>query len=551
MNASSTSPDPVPADRVASGSGPSGPGRVAGAVSGLLAALVALAVAELVSGIFASTTSPVVSVGEWVIDHVPPPVKTFAISTFGTNDKVALIGGTLVLLLVFATVIGVLARRRGVIGDVGIAAFGVVGAATALTRPTATAVAVLPSVFGATAAIFALRWLLGRGHTHAVPAATKPAPDDLAERPATMIGTATPDLPAGFDRRRFLRQAALVGSGAVVVGAVGRSQQGRFDVSAARANLKLPTAASAAPAVPAGTDLGVAGITPFMTTNADFYRVDTALVAPQVAPESWSLKIHGMVDRELTLSYQDLLDRRLIERDLTMVCVSNEVGGPYAGTARWLGMPLSELLDEVGVQSGADQLVSKSVDGWTAGTPVSALRDGRDAMIAVGMNGEPLPVVHGFPARIVVPGLYGYTSATKWVTDIELTTFGAYDAYWVQRGWAKQATIKTLTRIDTPRGLATVPPGRTAIGGVAWAIHRGIRQVEVQVDDGPWRVATLGSVPHNDTWRQWTCDWDATPGSHTITARATDETGELQTTDRAAPIPDGASGWHSIVVLVG
>jgi DMSO/TMAO reductase YedYZ molybdopterin-dependent catalytic subunit len=289
---------------------------------------------------------------------------------------------------------------------------------------------------------------------------------------------------------------------------------------------------------------------PFITPNAEFYRIDTALVAPQIRPGSWKLDVGGMVDRPFTLSYQDLLDRPLVERDLTLVCVSNEVGGRYTGTARWLGVSLRDVLMEAGVQPGADQLVSRSADGWTAGTPTSVVMDGRDALIAIGMNGEPLPVSHGFPARLVVPGLYGFVSATKWLVELELSTFASFDPYWARRGWAKQAPIKTMARIDTPRGLASLPAGRVAIAGMAWAPHRGIKAVEVGIDGGAWQQARLGDVPSNDTWRQWVLEWDAPPGRHTITVRATDGDGALQTPDRAAPIPDGASGWHSIVVLV-
>ena len=330
----------------------------------------------------------------------------------------------------------------------------------------------------------------------------------------------------------------------------GRTLRRRFDVGGARTRLVLPPAASAAAALPAGTDLGIAGLESFVTPNSDFYRIDTALVSPQVDPATWKLDITGMVDRPFTLTYEELLNRPLIERDITLVCVSNEVGGHLAGTARWLGVPVRELLAEAGARAGADQVVSRSVDGWNAGSPTAALTENRDAMVAIAMNGEVLPIVHGFPARLVVPGLYGYVSATKWVTELELTTFDAFDAYWARRGWAKQASIKTLSRIDTPRGLSNIAAGRTAIAGTAWAIGRGIDVVEVQIDDGPWQTARLGATPGKDTWRQWVLDWDAMPGRHSITVRASDGTGGRQTEQRAEPIPDGASGWHSVVVLV-
>ena len=529
------------------------PTRLKGSAAGLLAAAAALGVAELVSGLFRGAISPVIAVGEWVIDHVPSWVKTFAVRRFGTNDKPALIAGTLVFVAVFAAVIGALAMRRKAIGVAGIAAFGLVGAAAAHARPNVTAIAMVPSLVGAAAGIATLLVLRSIVVDTPVPAvvlddpssagtSALPAPSSLAEPVESPTD--------GLGRRRFLVAGAVTAVGAAATGGLGRTLRHRFSVASARNSVTLPAPASAAAARPAGVDLAVQGVESFMTPNSSFYRIDTALIAPQVDPGSWKLRIHGMVDHPMTLTYEQLLKRPMIERDLTLVCVSNEVGGHYTGTARWLGVPLKDLLAEVGVKAGADQLVSRSVDGWTAGSPTAALMDGRDAIVAVAMNGEPLPVAHGFPARLVVPGLYGYVSATKWVTDLELTTFSAFDAYWVRRDWAQQAPIKTMARIDTPRGLSSAAAGKVAVGGVAWAIHRGIDAVEVRIDDGPWQPARLGDVPNKDTWRQWVYEWDATPGRHSITARATDGTGVVQTDQRANPIPDGASGWHSVVVLV-
>lgn len=532
MTATATAPKrPDPPDAL------SPVGRRWGALAGLVAAGVALGVAQLVSGLIRGARSPVVSVGEVVIDHVPPAVKSFAIATFGTNDKQALIVGTLVLLAVFAAVLGVVAVRHLWVGLAGIAAFGLVGAAAASTRPGHGPLDALPALVGAGTAGVALWALLGP--------LSHPSDGPPGRPPAAV--------PTPFDRRRFLFGAVAIGGGAAAAGGVGRLLQRRFEVGAARDALTLPAPASPAVPTPAGADLGVAGITPFVTPDRSFYRVDTAIVAPQVRPGSWQLRLGGMVDRDLVLSFDDLLSRPMIERDVTLVCVSNTVGGDLAGNARWLGVPLADLLREAGVRPGADQLVSRSVDGFTAGTPVSTVLDGRDAMVAVGMNGQPLPVAHGFPARLIVPGLYGYTSATKWLSELELTTFDAYDPYWVKRGWAKVAPIKTMARIDTPRGLARVPAGPVPVGGVAWAPHRGIESVEVRVDDGPWQRARLGEVPDGDTWRQWVHLWDASSaasGRHTLTARATDGSGALQTSTRADPKPDGASGWHSIVVEV-
>jgi DMSO/TMAO reductase YedYZ molybdopterin-dependent catalytic subunit len=353
------------------------------------------------------------------------------------------------------------------------------------------------------------------------------------------------------DRRRFLLAAIGTASAAVVAGGLGRVLRARFQVDAARAALVLPRPTS--PAVPAGAEAAVAveGAEPYVTPNGRFYRIDTALVVPQLSPDVWRLRIGGMVDRELTLTYDELVARPMVERIVTLACVSNEVGGRLVGNARWLGVPLADVLHEAGVRPGADQLVSRSYDGWTCGTPTAAVLDGRDALLAVGMNGEPLPLSHGFPVRMVVPGLYGYVSATKWVTELELRTFADFDAYWVRRGWAAQAPIKTMARIDVPRSGASVGAGTVAVAGVAWAPHRGIQAVEVQVDEGDWQPAELAAEPTVDGWRQWVLPWDAPPGRHVLRARATDGDGAVQTGEESDPVPDGATGWHSLVVEIG
>uniref|UniRef100_UPI0015F0DCC9 molybdopterin-dependent oxidoreductase n=1 Tax=Streptomyces phytophilus TaxID=722715 RepID=UPI0015F0DCC9 len=349
--------------------------------------------------------------------------------------------------------------------------------------------------------------------------------------------------------------AAAASGGAWVLGrelGAGRAAE----AVASRDRLRLPAPASAAPPVPRGADLGIDGVPPFLTPSGDFYRVDTALVVPRVDAASWRLRIHGDgVPRELSLRFADLLRRDLIERHVTLTCVSNEVGGSYVGNARWIGVPLAPLLREAGVRppsrgGPADQLVARSVEGMTIGTPVETVMDGRDAMLALGMNGEPLPFDHGFPVRMLVPGLYGYVSACKWLTELELTTFDAYDPYWVRRDWAARAPIKTQSRIDTPRPLATVEAGPVPVAGVAWAQHRGVGGVEVRVDGGPWQRARLAAQDSVDTWRQWVWTWDAEPGSHTLQVRATDRGGDVQTAARAPVLPDGATGRHSVVVDV-
>jgi DMSO/TMAO reductase YedYZ molybdopterin-dependent catalytic subunit len=322
----------------------------------------------------------------------------------------------------------------------------------------------------------------------------------------------------------------------------------RREVVAARAGLTLPTPASPAPAVPAAAELNLPRLAPFVTPNADFYRIDTALVVPQVDPAGWTLRIHGRVRNPVTLTFDDLMARPMVERWVTLACVSNEVGGDLIGNARWLGVPIKELLDEAQPLDGADQVVGRSVDGFTCGAPTALLRDGRDALLAVGMNGEPLPLEHGFPVRMVVPGLYGYVSACKWVVELELTSFADFDQYWIPRGWSAQAPIKTESRIDTPRG--SVPAGQVTVAGVAWAQHRGVRRVEVRVDRGPWQEARLADTVSIDTWRQWSWRWDATPGDHVLQVRATDADGVAQVEAVADPAPNGASGWHSVSVTV-
>ncbi|MFE7517468.1 molybdopterin-dependent oxidoreductase [Streptomyces sp. NPDC057540] len=511
-----------------------------GALAGLLAAFTALAVAELVAGLVRPAAGPVTVVGGAVIDRTPAAVKDFAIRQFGQNDKTVLQLGILAVLALIAVGLGLVALRHRRIGAAGVLLFGVVGAAAALSRPdSAGAGDALPSIAGALAGSLTL-WVLA---TRATPAASSPEDDGD---------------PGAWSRRGFLTAAGVTAVAATSAGVLGRYLSGRQGQGAlaSRESLVLPAPASPAPAVPAGARLKVPGISAFTTPNRDFYRVDTALTVPKVDAGTWRLRLHGKgVTRPLTYTLDELLARPLIERDITLTCVSNEVGGPYVGTARWLGVPLRDLLGEAGVRppSGggtADQLVARSVDGMTLGSPVEDVMDGRDAMLAVGMNGEPLPFDHGFPVRMLVPGLYGYVSACKWIESLELTTFDAYDPYWVKRKWARRAPIKTQARIDTPKPFARPAAGTVTVAGVAWAQHRGITRVEIRVDDGPWQDADLAAQDTVDTWRQWSHRWTATPGGHTITVRATDGTGQVQTERRTRTIPDGASGRHSVFVTV-
>ncbi|MFF0452650.1 molybdopterin-dependent oxidoreductase [Nocardia africana] len=355
---------------------------------------------------------------------------------------------------------------------------------------------------------------------------------------------------AQVDRRQLMRGIAGVGLLAVAAGIAGRVLGASArSVAGERAEVRLPPPNVPVPPVDPAADLRVPGLAPYLTPNSDFYRIDTALTVPQVSKETWSLRIHGMVDREILLDYADLARRTSVERLVTLTCVSNPVGGDLIGNASWLGYRLDELIAEAGPHPDADMVLSRSADGFTAGSPLAALTDGRDALLAVGMNGEPLPVEHGYPARLVVPGLYGYVSATKWVTELEITRFDRAQAYWTRRGWSERGPIKTGTRIDTPRG--AVRAGKVTIAGVAWAQHRGIGAVEVQIDNGPWQPARLAAEPSVDTWRQWSFDWDAPAGPHTVRARATDGTGTVQTAEVADVIPDGASGYPSRTIRVG
>jgi DMSO/TMAO reductase YedYZ molybdopterin-dependent catalytic subunit len=511
-----------------------------GAVSGLLAAAAALGVAQLVAGVTGPLGSPVTAVGEVAINLTPVPVKDFVIAHVGSHDKQVLVAGILIVLAAFAALMGMLALRRIGYGLAGLAIFGVLGAAAAITRPNGTPLDIVPTLAGVAVAAIALTGLSrtagdrpGRGTA----AAGEPQP-------------AVPSPPRRPDRRRFLVLAAGTAAVAAAGGLAGQALAGRFSVERLRAAVRLPAPARPVPAVPAGTQLAVAGITPFFTSNASFYRVDTELILPQIPPDQWTLRVHGMVDRPVELSFGGLLRRPLTEADITLACVSNQVGGPLAGNARWLGASLAALLREVGVQAGADQILSTSNDGWTAGTPTEAVMSDPDALLAVGMNGQPLPVAHGFPARMIVPGLFGYASATKWVTDLELTTFAAQRSYWVQRGYSVIGPIKTMSRIDVPRPFQQVRAGRTAVAGVAWAPHRGIGRVQVQADGGPWHDARLAAADGIDTWRQWVWYWDASPGLHQIQVRATDGTGATQPAARTGIFPNGATGWDSAAVTV-
>ncbi|MHB1243432.1 MAG: molybdopterin-dependent oxidoreductase [Gaiellaceae bacterium] len=503
-------------------------GRRYAALAGLLAVGVMLGVAELAAAVAPETRSFVVSVGDIVIDNVPGWLERAVISALGSNDKPFLIANILVVCGALGAAIGILGTRRILAGAAGLAAMVAIGVAAALADPQADGVGPVVAGLLAAAAGIAVLWLLLR-----------------AALPVARSAPAEPRSPAGggmADRRRFLGFAAA----AVLVGGSGayggRVLAARKRIDEIRQAIRIPRPARRAPAAPPGAALDIPGLTPLYVPNEDFYRIDTALIVPQVDPADWSLEVRGMVDRPFTLTYAELLALPHVEADVTLSCVSNEVGGGLVGNARWQGVLLADLLERAGVRRGATQVLGRSVDGFTAGFPTEAALDGRSALVAVAMNGEPLPASHGFPARIVVPGLYGYVSATKWLAAIELTRFDAVDGYWIPRGWAKEGPIKTQSRID----VAT----REVIAGVAWAPTRGIERVEVRIDDGSWRDATLAAALGDDCWRQWFLPWDAPPGRYVIAVRATDGTGETQTAERTDVAPDGASGRHTIRVEV-
>jgi len=528
---------------------PAASGRVRAAIAGVVAAAVALGGGELAAGLVGPESSPVLSVGAAAVDLSPRATTEFAISAFGSNDKLALLIGLLLVIAVAAGGLGLFSVRRRGVGVAGLAALGAVGAAAAVSRPGASLLAGVPSVVAAAAGIAALLLLLSRlpgsGAAVGTPAAVTPA--DAADIPAA----------AGeFERRRFVLAAGAAAGVAAIAAGAGSLIGGSRDVAQAREGLLVPAAATPSP-LPGLADGAagfpeVEGLSPLLTPNASFYRIDTALRVPQIDPVGWSLRIHGRVDRELLLTFNDLAGRDdVIEADITLACVSNEVGGPLAGSARWVGVPLARLLQEAGVEPGADQVLTRSVDGWTCATPTMDCLNTPNAMLALAMNGEPLPLEHGFPVRMIVPGLYGYVSATKWLVDMELTTFGVSDAYWVQRGWDAIAPIQTFSRIDVPQPGRTVSAGTAAIAGVAHTGSEGISAVEVRIDDGAWARARLAPSTSTQLWRQWYLPWEAEQGIHVLTVRAVDTKGRTQSGDRYPPYPNASSGWHSVRVVVG
>lgn len=512
------------------------------ALAGLLGGAVALATGELVAGLLAPTPSLVTAVASRVIDGSPQWLTELGKSLFGTNQKTALIIGTVLLAGVFAAVLGVASRKRPAVGAVGITAFGFIGmlAIGADAQGSIGAGAII-AIAAVVAGITVLSALLNAGD--ATVAASGEQTISEASAPARV-------------RRTFLRLAGGAGLAAFIGTIGGRGLRNSSSTEAARAEVDLTTAAadnaavaSEVQTVAAGEIASTPGITPIVVANDNFYRIDTALVVPQINPDNWVLTIDGMVDQPLTFTFEELVAQADLITPVTLSCVSNQVGGDLVGNAVWQGVPLTRLLDQAGVQPGATQISSTSVDGWDCGFPTDLAYDGRTAMVAIAMNDEALPLEHGFPARLVVSGLYGYVSATKWLDRITLTTLEDFNGYWIPRGWAKDGPVKTQTRIDTPRNGERVDVGvERSIAGVAWAPNIGIRTVEVQIDDGPWMEAELGESLGINAWRQWRLRWTPDGGDHRIQVRATDETGTTQTEVRTAVAPDGASGWHAVQV---
>jgi DMSO/TMAO reductase YedYZ molybdopterin-dependent catalytic subunit len=491
------------------------------AVIGVISAAFGAAIGALVAALIDPGYAPIEVVASTAIDIPPAVVKEWATSTFGTATKSIVVGVVVAAVVGIAAWAGVRSRDRVGFGVQVMLIAGAVGAVAALLRPVDALLAPVPSLVAGGAAALAL-WAMMR--------LARPAEVSTGDGPGPSVS----------------RRNVLLGAGGIVVlGGVAlasaRWLTNQASAAASRLAAVLPRPAEALPPLPASVQAPVPGMPPFVTPNADFYRIDTAVIVPQVPAEEWTLTFDGMVRRPFTITYAELLEMPMVERDVTIMCVSNPIGGDLIGTARWLGTPLLPLLERAGIEAGADQLFSTSVDGWTCSTPLDGLAE-REPLLVIGMNGEPLPIEHGFPVRMVIPGLYGFISATKWVTQIAATTYADDPAYWTVRGWATDAPVLTGSRIDLPAGSVSV--GRSAIAGVAWAMDGdGISRVEVSIDEGPWQDAQLADQPTPRTWRQWWLEWEATPGDHLITVRATNGLGETQTSEIRDVIPDGATGY--------
>jgi len=494
-------------------------------ILGVVAVGAGLAVAQLLSSIKSGLNGPIVSIGNRVIDYVPASIEKFVIRIFGVNDKLALVIIISVVVLILAILIGssyFSGKRRQ--ANLIVIFMMIIAVVASIFDASAGVLSVLPSLAAGGTTIWILKILENRTKQNESEGLT-------------------------INRRELFKTVGFIAVGSAAAVIAGNFFRTQASAQLKRLDILLPKALKFLPPLPTDPALKTAGLSKLITPNGEFYRIDTAIVVPNINIETWRFKIDGMVGNPLEFTYKELTDRPVFELDCTIACVSNEVGGNLVGNARWLGIRLDDLVKEASPFDSADQVMGHSIDGFTAGFPVAAL-DGRDAMIAIGMNGEPLPVDHGFPARVIVPGIYGYVSATKWLTRIELTRFDQAEGYWIPRGWSVQAPIKTASRIDTPTTASSVKAGGRVIAGVAWAPIRGISKVEVRVNKNAWRPATLGPVLAKTTWRQWWIDWEAEPGDVLLSVRATDGTGALQSSKRVSIAPNGAEGWHTIKITV-
>ncbi|MBA2465796.1 MAG: molybdopterin-dependent oxidoreductase [Nocardioidaceae bacterium] len=499
------------------------------ALAGAVAGLSGIAVSHVLTGVLNARATPVQSVAETIIVLTPGRVAEGFIQLVGQLDKPILITSVTLAIVGLGAVAGLISRRSGLGANLVFLAMGALALAAAMSRPGFTPSALIPLGAGVATWLVVLTLL----------ADAVPPPDPPVDRAESGRSDAS-------SRRGFLLRA-----GGFTLAAVALAAGGRFfgrdlrAVESARRLLRLPVSRGTEPT---GAALGVRGTTPWRVPNGSFYRIDTAMVVPVIDPAQWRLRIHGMVDKELTLTYQDLLERDMTQAWVTLCCVSNPVGGDLIGNAFWSGVRVADLLAEAGVSPDADAVLQTSKDGWTCGTPIEALTDDRNSLLALAMNGEPLPVDHGFPVRMVVPGLYGYVSATKWVVDLEVTRYDRISAYWTERGWSAKGPVKTHSRIEVPDNGSEVSAGSVRIGGQAWAQHTGVAAVEYRLDGNAWEQAELGGVPNDDTWAQWAATVELEPGEHTLAVRATDSSGYTQTSARADVVPDGATGWHTIDV---
>jgi len=557
--------------------------RTRAGVAGVVGAVVAFGIAELVHGLYPPVPSIFVSLAQRIVELTPGTLVTRGIELLGTADIPTLIACLLMGTVIVAALIGNLAVEHPSLASLGVAILAAIAVAAALANPFVEA---LPTVITIVVALLA-----GSAITETLlrAAGLRSTPESMGEplpagSPGSALSPAARSREAGTDEGTSVGRGGflLLGGGAAVAGlaaaGIGRLLAGSAQEVAGRPRrLSLPDtpekkasgkgdgaqggAGRAAthdtlPRPPADASIDVPGMPDLITPTSSFYLIDTELVSPRIDVNNWKLSVKGAVENPVEFSFKDLLGMPTREADITLSCVSNTVGGGLVSNGRWTGVLLSDVLAEAGVSrekvtSASRQLVGRSVDGFTTGFKTDIALDGRNAIVAFGLNGSELPTKHGYPVRLVIPGLYGYVSATKWLTELELTNWN-FDAYWIQRTWSKEGPVKTQSRIDTVQDGDNLSPGKNPIGGIAWAPHRGIEKVEVSTDGGEtWNTARLARQLAEDTWRQYVYDWNATPGDHTIQVRATDGAGETQTAAQAPPHPSGATGYHTIEVSVG